>query len=545
MIITSLKDDTAGGDTNGDGNATAPAMGDWGHIVFFDTSVDSETLIEYAVIRYGGYFDNYYYQYYNNCCDKYYSVIRFDSASPTVRNTTITENTNYAFSASVDSFPVITGNTLTLNQGNGLEIRGGTLSAASPIVRHWSNTDVAYAVTGNTTVASGVTLAIDPGVTVKFAANKILGVNGVLKVQGTITNPVIITSLKDDTAGGDTNGDGNATAPAMGDWGHIVFFDTSVDSETLIEYAVIRYGGYFDNYYYQYYNNCCDKYYSVIRFDSASPTVRNTTITENTNYAFSASVDSFPVITGNTLTLNQGNGLEIRGGTLSAASPIVRHWSNTDVAYAVTGNTTVASGVTLAIDPGVTVKFAANKILGVNGVLKVQGTITNPVIITSLKDDTAGGDTNGDGNASAPAVGDWGHIAFLDTSVDSENLIEYAIIRYGGYFDNYYYQYYNNCCTKYYGAINLESASPTIRYSLLTQNTGYALSGSVDSFPVITGNTLTLNQGNGLEIRGGTLSAASPIVRHWSNTDVVYALTDNIVIASGVTLAFDPGVIVS
>ena len=124
------------------------------------------------------------------------------------------------------------------------------------------------------------------------------------------------------------------------------------------------------------------------------------------------------------MTLNQGNGLEIRGGTLSAASPVVRHWSNTDIVYALTNNATIASGVTLAIDPGVIVKVATNKLLGINGVLKVQGAAGNPVILTSLKDDTVGGDTNGDGNATAPAAGDWGHIGFFDTSVDSENLIE-------------------------------------------------------------------------------------------------------------------------
>ena len=69
----------------------------------------------------------------------------------------------------------------------------------------WTTGNI-YVVQGHVTVNSGVTLIVQQGVIIKFAANKLLGVNGVLKVQGTNTNPVIITSIKDDTAGGDVTG---------------------------------------------------------------------------------------------------------------------------------------------------------------------------------------------------------------------------------------------------------------------------------------------------------------------------------------------------
>ncbi len=328
-----------------------------------------------------------------------------------------------------------------------------------------------YLIENHLTVDSGVLLTIQAGVIVKFAGNKLLGVNGVLKVQGTAANPVYITSVKDDTVGGDTNGDGTASAPNLGDWGHIAFLDSSVDSENTVENAVIRYGGsYFDGHYGYY--NCWDCSFSgAVRFHSSSPTVRNSTIELNRGYALSASIDSFPVVSGNVLRWNEGNGLEIRGGNLSSTIPTTKRWNNTGLAYAITDNTTVASGMTLVIDPGVVVKFASNKLLGVNGVLKVQGTAANPVYITSVKDDTVGGDTNGDGTASAPNLGDWGHVAFLDSSVDSENVIESAVVRYGGsYFDGHY-GYYNCWDCSFSGAVRCVKANPSFHRSEIAFNT--------------------------------------------------------------------------
>ena len=87
---------------------------------------------------------------------------------------------------------------------------------------HWTIDNSPYVISLPVIVNSGATLTIDPGVIVKFDVAGSLIVDGSIKSLGTPTAPIYFTSLADDSVGGDTNGDGTATSPQVGDWGQII-----------------------------------------------------------------------------------------------------------------------------------------------------------------------------------------------------------------------------------------------------------------------------------------------------------------------------------
>lgn len=133
---------------------------------------------------------------------------------------------------------------------------------------------------------------------------------------------------------------------------------------------------------------------------------------------------SYPAITNSQLTNSTTSPNIINGIAISGFTHFSQNYTlKKDLPYILETSgpnysAYVDSGVTLTIEPGVILKGNSdNSTIYINGSLTSNGTLAEPVIFTSFKDDAKGGDTNGDGAASTPQINDWSRISFSAGSV--------------------------------------------------------------------------------------------------------------------------------
>jgi hypothetical protein len=142
-----------------------------------------------------------------------------------------------------------------------------------------------------------------------------------------------------------------------------------------------------------------------------------------------------------------------------------------DHVYVIDGDLTVSSGVTLTINAGTVVKLLnSGSELIIDGNLSANGTSGQKVYFTSYKDDSVGGDTNGDGAGSTPTPGDWNRIYYRS---GSSGTLVHTEFRYGG--DSYYK----------YGMLHTEGASVTV-------NDGAFVDSEYSAVSSDAGNEVTL-----------------------------------------------------
>lgn len=147
---------------------------------------------------------------------------------------------------------------------------------------------------------------------------------------------------------------------------------------------------------------------------------------------------------------SQGGGTKAPGivpMTLDVSGTITTNttWALADSPFIVTGTVTVESPAVLTIEPGVVVKFdtGTSLIANAGATITANGTSGSPITFTSLKDDTVAGDTNGDGDATTPAAGDWGSLSFAGTKVGgvaypAYGSLQFAVVRFGGQVYSHY-----------------------------------------------------------------------------------------------------------
>ena len=332
----------------------------------------------------------------------------------------------------------------------------------------WTLAESLYVVTGDVIVNPDITLTIEPGVKVAFDEDTALIIEGTLVAKGTKSQPIYFTSNKE--------------SPAPGDWRVIDFQAESKYS--VLQHTVIEYGGK-DTIGGEWCTTgalCVST--SSFTLDASTiqhnatrglvlrqsdSVISNNTFTDHPNEAIRLHSCNHsigpcrPSIIGNTFThnaspiyrvdaldpyisFNQAIDNDINGYVFAAPCRFYGNntWYAGDLTYVIEGvhcNIGGSGDTSLIIQPGTVIKFGrelndgfvpggALEISGGNytGTLTATGTIDQPIVFTSLKDDSMGGDTNNDGSTSAPEVGDW-ELLWL-YGANSHATFEHAEIRY-------------------------------------------------------------------------------------------------------------------
>jgi len=116
----------------------------------------------------------------------------------------------------------------------------------------WTEANSPYVLNSTVSVRGDAKLTIEPGVIVKFNGYRKIrigtsssgGYQANLWAVGTHAKKIVFTSYHDDTEGGDTNGNGDTTGPAKGDWETIIFDYVDNNNLNKMEYCTIKYANY-------------------------------------------------------------------------------------------------------------------------------------------------------------------------------------------------------------------------------------------------------------------------------------------------------------
>ncbi len=520
VVFTSLRDDTAGGDTNGDGAASVPAKGNWRGINF--TSQSDASSLAWCELRYAG--------------NAGVNALDLSTADIALSNCTLRDNHADGMDLSADSRPTVTscaflnnggvavdsaeidalanfsGCSASGNGGNYVRVADGTLSGnvtlgVDNLIGSVLWTDVSIHA------PIGTTLTLGPGIVVKASGSNTVIVDGVLLANGSAGAPVIFTSYTDDSAAGDTNNNGPSTG-APGNWRGINFGAAS--DASVLTWCEVRFGGNagVDSVNLSSANvalsNCTVRNGQAVGMDlsaSSRPTLTSCSFIGNLGIAVnSVEIDALQGFSNCVATGNGGNYAQVTDGAMSGNVTLGVGNLIGGVLWTAT-SLTVPVGNTLTLGPGVVVKAFGSNTVAVNGTLLTNGSPLAPVVFTSHADDSAAGDTNTNGPSSG-APGNWRGINFGAAS--DASTLKWTEVRFAG--------------SASVNAVNLDSADiamtsctvrdafavgmdlsadsrPTVLHSQFLDNGGYAVdSVEIDAVPGFSFNTAS---GNGAAGVGG------------------------------------------
>lgn len=562
IVFTSKKDDAYGGDTNNDGNATTPNAEDWSSIVIESTS-GGLSILEYCLIRFGSYYDGALTidgssPEVENCtffkCKRGLDVIK--SGNPVLINNTFDYCTSTPVAKDLQTQVSFTNNIFNAtNKFNAIGLGNSNSNIAG--ATYYLNktnvgniTNIPYVPLNTLTIQQNNTLSIQSGVIIKsnvYQINETFIIKGTLIAEGQPNEPIVFTSTKDDTYGGDTNTDGATTSPAPQDWSNIVF-DQSSGNSSLVKHCIFRYGTYYDGILTikgcsPTVENCifykCHRGIYVVQ--GGSPAISNNTFENCVKTPVARDLVSQVSFENNNFINNGLNSIGIINNTSNVpGANYILSKSNlgsiTNAPYSPLNPITIPSGNTLTIQPGVIIKsdvYQINSTFTIQGTLIAEGQPNEPIVFTSPKDDLYGGDTNSDG-VSTPNSSDWSNVV-IKASSGSNSVIKNCLFRFGAFYD---------------GALTIEGSTPVVRQneffkckagvllnncnaqinscSFIQNIVGCSVINTTGSNPSIDSSLFCHNSQVGVRIASGTVNISQSSFWDNSNFDIDNQGTSNI-----------------
>jgi RHS repeat-associated protein len=344
------------------------------------------------------------------------------TTTTTMGANTVTGTTGEAFTFEGASIPGdITGNTLSGNKENIIKVSGTVAHSET-----WKNGGSKVLFTGEVTVASSMTLTIEPGV---YLMNPAMTVKGTLLAEGTAKEPIVFTGEKEkkpgewshvklEPGGGASVFNYTEFSYGAGASGQAMLFakgssptiENSTFSHSVMDGIYVNAGGgpeiannkfsgnegraiYFTDGISEpgkvnIHGNVVEGGANGIEaFANNASTTTTTmganTVTGTTGEAFIFEGASIPGdITGNTLSGNKENVIKVKGTVAHSET-----WKNGGTKVLFTNEVAVASAATLTIEPGV---YLMNPMMTVNGTLLAEGTAKEPIVFTGKKQEKPG-----------------------------------------------------------------------------------------------------------------------------------------------------------
>ncbi len=444
VLLTSIDDDDAFfGDTPKDG-PSAGAPGDWGGLAInTGGSLDAQ----HAILRHAGQ-SGWAPVYMNGGTAQLYSCVVERSSSPgvegnnlfaslVIEDTAFFDNQGFAMDEiQLVHVPNFSNNSAAGNAlGDAIRLASASLSTNVTVTLDNLINGVLINPSALSVLGTAL-LTLEQGVVVKSLGG-LWSVAGNLQLNGTAAQPVVLTSYEDDSVLGDTLKDG-ATVGAPGDWGGIA---SNTGGSVSATHGHLRFCG--QSGWAPIYLNGGSVDLLHCKIESSSGpgidgnnlsvpiTVAGSEFLNNLGTAvIDVPVALLPGFDSNTAAGNSGgDAIHVTTQVVSSSVTIDKRNLLANVFVAPSGFS-VVSPANLTLRPGVTIKVGTGLISVGNGaVLHAEGTGIRPVTLTSLNDDTVGGDTNLDGAATLPAPADWSGLLLNAGSIAT---LENLVVRYAG-----------------------------------------------------------------------------------------------------------------